>query len=128
MGAWGTDVSENHTACDFAAEVVEGGGLKKIEAALDRVLSVGNQYLEALAPAEIVARFGGKFGKRDAYTESVDKWVTVAKLSSSASLVEKARGAVRRIQTEPSELLELWSEGEDSGEWKASLEALLKRL
>jgi hypothetical protein len=47
MGAWGTGVFENDTACDFASAVADGGGMAALVEALDRVAVSGDNYLEA---------------------------------------------------------------------------------
>ena len=134
MGAWGVGTFENDDACDYAAEIANSSNLSKIEATLDQVLKTGDSYLEApeaseaLAAADIVARLKGNFGKRDAYTEIIDAWVSGIKLTPSNDLVEKARRAVDRVLTEPSELLELWSEAEELGAWKSAVNEVLARL
>ena len=46
----------------------------------------------------------------------------------SPELASKARRALDRILVEPSELLELWEEGDDSGEWRASVNELKGRI
>jgi hypothetical protein len=136
MGAWGVGTFENDHACDFAADIADCSNLKKIESAFDKVLKVGTGYLEApdaeeaLAAADIVARLRGKFGQRDAYTEKIDKWAesNKVKLAPPDALVEKARKAVARVTTAPSELVELWDESDDANSWKAAVNELLQRL
>ncbi len=77
MGAWGKGIFENDTACDFAADVADGGGISTVEHALDRILLRGVDYLEAhdaeegLAAAEIVARLNGSPGDKTPYTARV---------------------------------------------------------
>ena len=133
MGAWGIGTFENDTACDFAAEVAEEGGLVVLEQALDRVLAATN-YLEApdaqegLAAADIVARLNGSPGSRTAYTAKIDAWVERSKMTPSEILIEKARRSITRILTEPSELLELWQDSGDFGVWKRSVEDVSRRL
>jgi hypothetical protein len=56
---------------------------------------------------------------RNAYTETVDNWVERHASRQSAKLVAQAVGAIERVVTAPSELLELWSEREDFGRWGA---------
>jgi hypothetical protein len=46
VGAWGFDVFENDTACDYAAEVAEGSDLSGIEGKLDHILRIGTAYLK----------------------------------------------------------------------------------
>ena len=134
MGAWGTDAFDNDTACDYAGEIAGTRNLTKLEATVDRVLQAGESYLEApeaeeaLAAADIIARLNGNFGVRNAYTKTIDAWVAQANLTPGAALLEKARRAVTRIITEPSELLDLWNESDEAAKWKLSVEALRTRL
>ncbi|SRR6266404_702270 len=133
-GAWGVGVFENDDACDFAAEVAKSSNLSKLEEALDRVLKAGNEYIEApeateaLAAAEIVTRLAGRAGEKTPYTEEIDKWADKIKMAPPDSLREKARRSVARIMEEPSELLELWMESDESDAWKKSANELMSRL
>jgi hypothetical protein len=134
MGAWSHDSFGNDDACDFASELERSNDLSVIEAALDSVLDAGDQYLEApeasraVAAAEGVARLQGNWGKRDSYSEAVDAWVTRVKINPSDAIAQKARRVLDRIMTEPSELLELWQEGEDGGAWVAAIRDLKGRI
>ena len=134
MGAWGTGVFDNDTACDWAGELVESSDLSRIETTLDNVLQAGSGYLEApeaeeaLAAAEVVARLQGNWGVRDVYTAPVDEWVEENNLVPPEDLTQKAIRAIDRILAPPSELLELWEEtGDDLKAWKASLDDLRSR-
>lgn len=134
MGAWGVDTFENDTACDYALEVTKDSNFARMESTLDRTLSTGGEYLEApdaeevLAAAEIIARLRGQFGQRTAYTQQIDEWVGRVNLSPSGELVEKARRCVVRVMTQPSELLDLWTESDQFESWQSSVEGLLRRL
>ena len=134
MGAWGSGVFENDTACDFAASVAEGDDFAVLERALDRVLAADGKYLEApdaeagLAAADIVACLNGSPRVRTSYTASIDEWIGRVQLKPSAALVEKGRGSVKRILSEPSELLELWQESNDFEAWKRAADEVLQRL
>ena len=134
MGAWSHESFGNDTACDWAGDLQEGDDLAPVEAALDAVLEVGDDYLEspeaceAIAAAEVVARLQGHFGVRDAYSESLDDWVARVALVPSPELAAKARRALDRILAEPSELVELWEDGDDGGQWRASVNELKSRI
>jgi len=134
MGAWSHESFGNDTACDWAADLQEGDDLAPVEAALDAVLDVGDDYLEspeaceAIAAAEVVARLQGHFGLRDAYSESLDEWVARVGIVPSPELASKARRALDRMLSEPSELLELWEESDDAGDWRASVDELKGRI
>jgi hypothetical protein len=134
MGAWGTGIFDNDTACDWAYELEGAEGLSFIEQTLDRVLDTGSEYLEAdeaeeaLAAADVIARLQGNWGTRNAYTEEVDTWVERTKLIPSTDLVAKAVSAIERIISPPSELLELWEESSNGSAWKQELKKLESRL
>ena len=132
MGAWGTGNFDNDTACDWAYELEESTDLSVVERSLNEVQS--EDYVdadvgcEAIAAAEVVARLRGKFGTRDSYTETVDKWVESHKIDPPAELVAKATVALQKIVSEGSELLELWEESGNASEWLAEINALQDRL
>jgi|HubBroStandDraft_6_1064221.scaffolds.fasta_scaffold213642_3 hypothetical protein len=132
MGAWGAEIFENDDAADLVEEVMGTSDLSRVAQALDAVLESPG-YLEApvasegLAAADIVARLRGHTGQSAPFDEELSKWIKRTKLSPDAKTVEKARTVVDRVRTEPSELLELWSEG-DPAPWLKSLDALQHRL
>ena len=134
MGAWGTGIFDNDTACDWAYGLKETNDLSLIECALDKVLKVGAEYLdareaeEALAAAETVARLKGNWGIRDSYTEKMDEWVETTRLTPPQALIEKALKAIERTLSGPSELLELWGEVEGFIAWEESVKDLSRRL
>ena len=133
MGAWGKGIYDNDDACDFVGEVVDTLDLSRINAAVNEVLNA-NQYLEAplaaqgLVAADVVARLRGQWGDRNSYTGVIAQWAERAKVSASDELLLKARQVVHRVRTEPSELLELWSDDPDPETWHATLDTLLQRL
>lgn len=134
MGAWSHEAFGNDDAGDWIAQLEERNDLGLVESTLDAVLAIGDDYLEApeaaeaIAAVEVVARLRGRPGKTDADAEAVDKWVALVKLEASPALIAKARRALDRILTEPSELMELWDESEDAAAWRASVEDLKARL
>jgi hypothetical protein len=134
MGAWSHESFGNDDACDWIADLREGTDLGPIDVVLDEVLAVGGDYLEAplasqaIAAAEVVARLQGHAGVRDAYSEALDEWVAGIKLLPSPQLASKARRALERILAAPSELLELWEESGEPGEWRAAVEDLESRI
>jgi hypothetical protein len=133
MGAWGKGIYDNDDACDFVGEVVDSLDLSRINAAVNEVLDA-NQYLEAplaaqgLVAADVVARLRGQWGDRNSYTGVIAQWAERANVTASDELLLKARQVVHRVRTEPSELLELWSDDPDPETWHATLDTLLQRL
>src|SRR5438034_799241 len=96
MGAWDVDSFDNDTACDWAERLEEEDGLSLVTATLDRILDSTPEYIDAwdaakaLAAAEVVARLQGNFGVRNAYTETVDKWVSTQTVVPSPEFAQKA--------------------------------------
>ncbi len=134
MGAWGTGSFENDTACDWAYELEQTADLSLIVKTLASVCDADDDYLDAdaacegLAAAEAVARLKGNWGRRDSFTENVDKWVEEHLMPVSRELVELASAAIERILRSPSELLELWHESDDEREWRSSVAELKARI
>lgn len=133
MGARDVDTFDNDTACDWAYDLEGTADLSYVRDAIGAVLEVGNEYLDsdeacmALAACEVLARLKGHWGKRDSYTETVDKWVQAHPQTPPADLIDAAVSAIDRIRTQPSELLELWEEGA-AADWHASVDDLRKRV
>jgi hypothetical protein len=133
MGAWDVDTFDNDTACDWILELESTSDLSCVRQALDAVVEVGDEDLDsdeacrALAACEVIARLKGNWGKRDAYTERVDKWVEAHPQTPPPDLVTLALSAIDRIRTEPSELLELWEES-SAEKWQASVDDLRRRV
>lgn len=134
MGAWSHESFGNDDACDFAAAVSEADDLAAVDAILDVIMQVGGGYLEApeasqaIVAAEVIARLQGNWGLRDAYSEDVDAWVARTKIVPAKELALKAKHALKRITTEPSELLELWQEGDEGEKWIDAVRDLERRI
>jgi len=134
MGTWSVDAFGNDDAADWAHELAEADGLDPIEEAIDAVLSVGDDYLEApeaaiaLAAADVLARLGGNPGEKSSYTEAVDEWVATMQLKPSAELIDKAQAAIARVLADDSELKELWEDSDDHDAWLTSVDELRTRL
>jgi hypothetical protein len=132
MGAWGTGSFDNDSAADWTYALEESSDLSVIESAINAVFE--DDYIdsdigsEALAAIDTLARVKGHFGKKDSYTESVDKWVSKNSIEPSKELIEKAVKAAKAILGEESELNELWGETEDLDAWKSEVEAVIKRV
>jgi len=133
MGAWGSGTFDNDTACDWAYELEQAENLGIVSNTLGRVLAQGDEYLDSddackgLAACEIIARLKGNWGSRNAYTEVVDKWVESHPQMPPTEILRMASAVIDRVLTPPSELLELWDEG-DATEWKKAVEDLQMRV
>jgi hypothetical protein len=133
MGTWSHESFGNDDACDWAFDLKNSTDLSFVEITLETVLKAGTRYLEApdacraIAAAEVIARLQGRFGKKDTYSENVDEWVVKVKLEPTRAIAEKAHRSLDRILQPPSELLELWQEG-DASLWEAAVKQLRARI
>jgi hypothetical protein len=133
MGAWGTGVFDNDTANDWADDLT-GSDVAYLADTLSRVLDGGDEYLdadvasEALAACEVVARLRGHAAGTESGSESADQWVAAQRAAPSEELVRDAVAAIDRVARAPSELLELWDEVPEGGEFRAVLTDLRARL
>jgi hypothetical protein len=133
MGAWGTGAFDNDAAGDWSGELEDAEDLALVEEAFQEVLDVGDDYLDsdeacrALAACEVVARLNGHWGERNSYSQDVDDWVQTHPQTPSDELVRTALMVIDRIRTQPSELPELWGEG-DASEWNAAVDDLRQRV
>jgi hypothetical protein len=134
MGAWDVDVFGNDDAGDWTYGLDDFNDFSYVESALDKVLATGSDYLEypdaaqALAAIEVVARSQGNWGKRDAFSETVDNWVEKVKLKPSTVLAQKAHDTIARILADQSELAELWKQSDKYDAWLTSVEELKSRV
>jgi hypothetical protein len=134
MGAWDTTPFANDSASDWLSELVQGGNVGMVDDALDAVLGCGGDYLEAsvgeegIAAAEVTAWLYGRPGKSAEDTEALEDWVDDQELDDDDQRLRRARKTVDRVFNEPSELREIWEEGEDFEDWRRSLGDLKDRL
>ncbi len=131
MGTWDATSFGNDTANDWAYDLIEGDDFTHIESTLDQALGVGDDYLdadvavEAVAAAEMVAWLNGNPAAVNAYTEKIANWVHAHAVKPSGALVQKALMVVDLVQSETSELAELW---EGDPDWTNAMADLKRRL
>ena len=134
MGAWSYESFGNDEACDWVARLEEQEDFGFVESTLDAVINVGSDYLEApeaceaIAAAEVLARARGNPGTEETTSHGVDAWLQRVNVKPSATLIVKARRALDRIQTEPSEWMELWEDSDDLDAWRAAVNDLTVRV
>ena len=135
MGSWDVGSFDNDTAADWSYGLENATDLSYVEETLDRVLACGERDEVsaddgecAVAAAEVVARLRGHWGEESAYSATADAWVRSRNAAPPADLVRKAIAAVDRLSRAPSELLELWDEGQDAEGWLDSIRDLKDRL
>ncbi len=133
MGAWGTGIYDNDDAADWA-HGLSTGGLALVRSSLQAVHA--EPYLEAqegaaaLAAADVIARLKSGGGEQSPYAEDVMNWVDQHEDDDAwMALLPAARDAVRVVQSESSELRELWAEDETAlSDWLVIVTELQARL
>lgn len=131
MGACGPDPFDNDDACDWIADLCDGG-LMHIERTL-RTAAAETDYLDAglgadtVAAADVVARLSRRGGVQSATTEEVDAWVATQSAAPGPKLMRLAVAAIDRVLGTDSELAEIWDEADDDA-WRTSVLALRARL
>lgn len=130
MGAWGTGPFDNDGAGDFCWSVTDGGGLAALEDAFDHVLEADGEDLDAPAAEEAVAAAAIVARLKDGapLNNELEAWIAKDRPVASGNLIVKARAALQRVTTAPSELLDLWQESDDFPDFQAGVESLLRRL
>jgi hypothetical protein len=138
VGTWAVGPYGNDFAQDWAQDLQESRDLYFIEDTLNNVLQAETtEYLEApfgaeaLAAVETWSRLQGKGGARDEDSGSVDAWVAEVqpKLSKPRTdIADKAMRVLALVQSEASELRELWQDSEHYQEWLSSVTDLQRRL
>ncbi|MEZ5427262.1 MAG: DUF4259 domain-containing protein [Pyrinomonadaceae bacterium] len=133
MGTWGTGIFDNDMACDWTYDLEDAEDLSLIKETIDAVFE--EDYIdsdiasEALAAIEALARLKGRWGERNAYTETLDEWVEGHReLVIPESLPERSVRAIDAILGGESELKELWGESEEFEEWGQNVRELRNRI
>jgi hypothetical protein len=133
MGAWGTGILEDDSACDFLDGLARAPApFAAMAEALEGAMRA--EYLEydegqaALVSAAVIDAVS-----RGAALEGVDDdavaWLAGLDAGQARPLRGAAAGACRRLLGAGSELRELWSENEeDFPAWQAQIEGLAGRL
>ncbi len=130
MGTWGLKQFENDEALDFTNEVLVSGS-DAVKNAIGVVAAFPeDSYLEcpecnrALVAVELIAAAGGH--PSSDLSDEMKNWV--AKYGGEIlSLKDSAIVAIERILRK-SELLDLWTEGDELPQWKETVQDLLERL
>lgn len=134
MGAWDTTAFGNDSACDWLAELKESEGSALIDEAIDAVLGLGDDLIEAstaeegIVAAEVVAWIAGNPSKSDEAGDDLQDWIDYQDIDVESGLLELAVRVVDRVFNEPCELLDFWKESEDFPQWRKSLADLKERL
>lgn len=135
MGTWDVGSFDNDTAVDWSYGLENVSDLSYVEAAFDRLLTFGpidevpaDAAECAVAAAEVIARLKGNWGQESSYSETVDKWVRGHAITPPSALVAKATHALERLVVNPSELVELWSDAEETGGWTDAVAELKQRV
>lgn len=126
MGAWSHEPFGNDIACDWLYELEETTGLSMVVSTIeDAELSAedldATEAQEAIAAIEVVAKILGKSTQNDAYTESLDLWISKINEKPDELLIKNAITVLDGVVSENSGLADLW-EGQE--EWLMSIKKL----
>lgn len=130
MGTWSHEPFGNDTANDWAYDLEEHKDFSLVDQALQRVIDIGGNYLdadvaaEAIAAAEVIAKALGRGTQLDVYTEKVDAWLGSVVSKPKSELIAKGHAALTRILGPDSELRELWEESDEFGLWQNAVKSL----
>ena len=133
MGAWAEDTFGNDTACDWVGTFLDDPGLPAVNSAIEAVLET-DDYLDSdeackcLAACEVIARLQGKWGRRNAYSEELDKWIEANPTAIPDDLKTAADSAIERLLGADSELPELWDDGGRNDDWHQAIDDLRERI
>lgn len=130
MGAWSHEPFGNDAACDWLYELEETTDLSMVVSTIeDAELSAEDldavEAQEAIAAIEVVVKILGKSTQEDAYTESLDQWISKINEKPDNILIKNAIAVLEGVVSENSELAELW-EGQE--EWLMSIQKLKAAL
>lgn len=131
MGAWGTGMFEDDTACDLLYDVMEADAKSFIEAAADRNHSDDLEYDECqeilVAGAILDSLLNGS--DHGAVAEGYEEWIAAQDSNGLEGLAPAIAAGLKAVISDDSELNELWQENEeDYPAWKASIEKLIASL
>ncbi len=133
MGAWGVHSFQNDSASDWVYDLEDSDGFEFLEKTLLETIAQ-TDYLEApegcygVAAAETVACLLGHRPSNGLLNSTLKDWLGEQSEPPPPHLVELSLKALDRVESHPSELLELWEEGGNFEEWTASLVDLRRRL
>lgn len=131
MGAWGSGILENDAADEWLGMALVSN-VDFVQSAIASVIGNPN-YLDAddascaLVACDLLAILAGS-GMSSPYPPEIADWISTLTLADPRGALADGVRAIRRILTEPSELLELW---EDVPEWFSNvnhIETTLIRL
>ena len=131
MGAWGVGPFENDDEADWAYELEASTGDAALMDAFEAVLGHDAEVVDltpaanAIGAAEVTATALGKPAAE--LTDGVAAWIAANREAVTAATAERALEAVIQVARH-SELRVLWDEAPDAAAWRASIEALIRRL
>lgn len=136
MGTWGAGAFENDDVLDWVAELSESDDLDLLDNAIEDVLQyqATGEFIESsfgaigLAAGEVIAALGGSPPPR--LPEEVSKWIS-GKAKPGVALRKRANEAAAMVlNSEISELAQLWQEADPADEklWREEVKELQKRL
>jgi len=133
MGAWGHEIFDNDTACDWLDRLRAHDDISWIESTLEKVSQAsGNIDADdasaALAACETLAHMRGRPGLHEASLDELQQWVDQHKHLDTDHLVPVAQQALARINSDDCQLKQLWQQAEQYEKWIATVEDVGRRI
>ncbi|WP_158262396.1 MULTISPECIES: DUF4259 domain-containing protein [Pirellulaceae] len=133
MGAWGYEIFDNDSACDWQEDLLASDDIVPIQTALLRVTEAEDfvdldEASQALAACEALAHLRGRPGLQEAPLDELSAWASQHKELPTGPLVPIAKLALERIKTDECELKQLWQDSDEFDKWLATVEDVSRRV
>ncbi|QDU77963.1 hypothetical protein Pan97_50420 [Bremerella volcania] len=133
MGAWGYEIFDNDTACDWLDSLTVCDDLSWIETTLETSINAEDhldvdQASEALAACEAIAHLRGRPGLHEASLDQLNRWVDRHKHLNTDHLVPLATQALARITSDDCQLKQQWQQTDQFEQWVATVEDVGRRI
>ncbi|MHC2069240.1 DUF4259 domain-containing protein [Bremerella sp. T1] len=134
MGAWGYEIFDNDTACDWQDRLLRSKGVCLIEEALQDVVDTSQGKIDTdvairmLAACEALAHLRGRPGLQEASLDCLAAWSQSQQGVETDHLVSLAHQALPRIKSEACQLRRLWEVSGQYDQWLATIDDVARRI
>ncbi|PQO31663.1 DUF4259 domain-containing protein [Blastopirellula marina] len=133
MGAWGHEIFDNDSACNWQDQLLAGDNIAPIQTALQRVIDAEDRVdadsaRQALAACEALAHLRGRPGLQEAPLDALSAWANQHKDVPTDPLIPLAKLALPRIASDDCELKQAWCETDQFDLWLATVEDVARRV
>lgn len=129
MATWGTHTLEDDTATDWIDELIEAEDEREMLLEAFTIEAGDVNYdvgVIVIAACEVVV--GLLDEPRRGMPENLRDWFADNECDDIADIPEKAAAALSVVLADDSELITVWQEAEDYGEWRQNVEELQETI